>query len=399
MLFTDHSYAASYEETYALSKRIAYLEALLKEKDRIIENLHKTVSTSESKIQNLSLECRSLTSQLKAACEKVRELTSKVRNTQSELTYDALQSDTEKLKYYTGFASPGLLQVFYDFLKPDLHHLQFWQMKAVKAVERRKFYVPLKDQLILVLVRLRLGLDGMDLAFRFGISNSTLSRIWITWLDFLRNRLTQIPTWPSSDVCDRYRPEAFKEKGYDTVDGILDCTEIFIETPSSFRVQSETYSTYKKHNTLKGLVVCAPNGFVTFVSNLAPGRLSDKDLTLECGVLDKFEKGRALLADRGFLIQDACDARGIHLNIPPFMNGKPQLSSEDERETRRIASVRIHIERVIRRIKIYRILTQVLPNSMSTDMNSIWLVCALLSNWIDKPLLDEPDTPPSSASE
>lgn len=92
----------------------------------------------------------------------------------------------------------------------------------------------------------------------------------------------------SPQLCDKYRPKAFIDKGYTTVDGILDCTEIFIETPSSFRVQSETYSSYKKHNTAKGLVVCSPNGFVMFVFDLAPGRLSDKALTKACGVLEKF---------------------------------------------------------------------------------------------------------------
>lgn len=109
------------------------------------------------------------------------------------------------------------------------------------------------------------------------------------------NHFMQVPTWLPPHLCDKYRPQAFADKGYNTVDGILDCTEIYIETPSSFRVQSETYSTYKKHNTAKGLIVCSPNGFVTFVSDLAPGRLSDKALTKACGVLDKFTPGRSVM--------------------------------------------------------------------------------------------------------
>jgi hypothetical protein len=35
----------------------------------------------------------------------------------------------------------------------------------------------------------------------------------------------------------------------------------------------------------------------------------------------------------------------------PFLNGAPQLSVSDENETRRIAAVRVHVERAIRRIK------------------------------------------------
>jgi hypothetical protein len=35
---------------------------------------------------------------------------------------------------------------------------------------------------------------------------------------------------------------------------ILDCTEIFVQTPSSLENQSQTYSNYKSHNTFKALV-------------------------------------------------------------------------------------------------------------------------------------------------
>ncbi|KAM7285723.1 uncharacterized protein ISCGN_032608 [Ixodes scapularis] len=131
----------------------------------------------------------------------------------------------------------------------------------------------------------------------------------------------------------------------------------------------------------------SPNGFVTFVSDLAPGRLSDKALTKACGVLDKFTPGRSVMADRGFTISEECKQRSLHLNIPPFMEGRPQLSEEDEQETRHIASVRIHVERVIRRVKNFRILSQIFPNSMSEQLNKVWHVCALLTNFVDEPLL------------
>ena len=48
---------------------------------------------------------------------------------------------------------------------------------------------------------------------------------------------------------------------------ILDCTEIFIQMLSSFRAQSQTYSSYKSHNTANDLIGIAPNGFVS-ISNL-----------------------------------------------------------------------------------------------------------------------------------
>ena len=58
------------------------------------------------------------------------------------------------------------------------------------------------------------------------------------------------------------------------------------------------------------------------------------------------------MADRGFDISDDLP-EGVTLNISAFMKGKEQLSFEEETETRRIASVRIHVECAIERDKNY----------------------------------------------
>lgn len=78
-----------------------------------------------------------------------------------------------------------------------------------------------------------------------------------TWINFLYHTLKQLPIWPSSKVVQETMPACFKEH-YPNTRVILDCTEIFIQMPSSFRAQSQTYSSYKSHNTAKGLIGIAP---------------------------------------------------------------------------------------------------------------------------------------------
>ena len=44
------------------------------------------------------------------------------------------------------------------------------------------------------------------------------------------------------------------------------------------------------------------------------------------------------------------------LNLPPFMEGRSQLPASQVQEGHKIASLRIHVERVIGRVKNYSIL-------------------------------------------
>ena len=205
-----------------------------------------------------------------------------------------------------------------------------------------------EQELFMVLGRLRCGFLQQDLAHRFGISCMHVCRIWITWLTFLNQRLCALPIWPTRECIDQNMPLCFKEN-FPQTRVIIDCTEIMIEMPSSCRSQSATFPSYKNHNTAKCLLGVSPNGYPSFVSSLYAGQTSDKKLTKDCGILNLLEPGDQVMADRGFDIED--DLPVTTLNIPPFLNGKDQLSLEEEVRTRKIASVRVHVERAIARIK------------------------------------------------
>ena len=87
------------------------------------------------------------------------------------------------------------------------------------------------------------------------------------------------------------------------------------------------------------------------------------------------------MADRGFIIADILP-QGVTLNIPPFKGSPEQLTPEEAEETAKIASVRIHVERAIGRVKNYHILDGVLPLSLAPVANQIFTVCSLLTNFL-----------------
>ena len=64
------------------------------------------------------------------------------------------------------------------------------------------------------------------------------------------------------------------------------------------------------------------------------------------------EYGDLVLADTGrFLIEEELTSQGARLAIPSFMKGKKQLSMRQGEMSRRLARVRIHVERMMERIK------------------------------------------------
>ena len=98
------------------------------------------------------------------------------------------------------------------------------------------------------------------------------------------------------------------------------------------------------------------------------------------------------MADRGFTIKDILKELGINLNIPLFLEGRKQLSSSDVEAGRKIASLRIHVERAIGRIKCFGILKGTIPISLARLTNQIVCVCAFLSNF-GPALVSSPEMP------
>lgn len=300
-------------------------------------------------------------------------------------------SDSD-IRFYTGFPDYNTLTSFYEFLGPAVTQLNYWgsgfSEERPLGIEKRGPSRKLKpiDELFLVLYRLRCNVLEKDLGDRFGLHPSSVSRILTTWINFLYHTLKQLPIWASREAVTKTMPACFMAH-YPRTRVIIDCTELFIQMPSSFRAQSQTYSTYKSHNTAKGLVGIAPNGFVTFISRLYGGHISDKAMTQDCGLIDLLEPGDVVMADKGFDIQHLLAPKKAILNIPPFMGGKEQLTLQEEADTRRIASVRIHVEREIECIKNYRVLQGVIPISIHAQLDQIWFICCMFTNFL-RPLVE-----------
>jgi hypothetical protein len=285
--------------------------------------------------------------------------------------------DEEKVKHYTGLCYTVLMALF-TFLEPYISH--------TSRSSLTKF-----QKLVLVLMKLRLNLGTQDLGYRFRISPSCVSKVFQDMIHIMYARLKCLILWPEREELQMSMPMDFRKHFGVKVSIIIDCFEIFIDRPSSLLARAETWSNYKHHNTVKYLIGITPQGAISFISCGYGGRVPDKHLTENCGMLNKLLPGDIVLADRGFDIKESVGLCCAEVKIPAFTRGKQQLSPLELESTRKIAHSRIHVERVIGLVRNkYKILQSVLPidylycNSENEPaIDKITTVCCALTNLCD----------------
>ena len=83
------------------------------------------------------------------------------------------------------------------------------------------------------------------------------------------------------------------------------------------------------------LVGICPGGGFSFISQVFPGSISDKEITRRSGILNHalWNPGEGLIADRGFTVKEYTDNLNIKLVIPAFLKGRKQLSEDEVIQT------------------------------------------------------------------
>ena len=236
--------------------------------------------------------------------------------------------------------------------------------------------------LVMVLMKLRLGLFNRDLAYRFNISSSVVSEIFRMCIRFLRSELQVLTQLPPKDVIKLHMPSFFKEF-YPRTTIIIDCTEIEMKWPSALNNQSACYSSYKSRTTMKALVGITPSGATAFISELYLGSISDKKITVKSGLLNHLQQDVEVMADKGFLIQDELASVGAVLTMPAFLKERKQFqfSKEEAAKNKKVACLRVHVERCMERIKNWHILDSKIPISLAPFASDICIVIAALTNF------------------
>jgi len=173
--------------------------------------------------------------------------------------------------------------------------------------------------------------------------------------------------------------QCFK-KLYPKVRTIIDCTEVFVETPSSLEAEANMWSDYKHHSTIKFLVAITPNGAISWIPLCYGGRASDMFIVRDSDFLDQLQPYDQVMTDRGFKMKTDLAMIQCTLCIPPSAAKWSQMLCGDVKKTSNIANVRIYVDQAIKRIKEYRILKNQIGIRYLPLVNDIVRVCGALCN-------------------
>lgn len=237
----------------------------------------------------------------------------------------------------------------------------------------------LEDHLLVVLMKLRLGLKIEDIALRFAVTESAISNILRNWIRIMAQTLKPMIKWPTRNAVIQKMPKCFHKK-YKHCRCIIDCIEVFIETPRCVMDQEQTWSNYKHHHTVKYLVGLTPAGAVCFLSPGWGGSVSVKEMVSNSGFFELLEPMDKILAIQKFSIREDLVAYQATVHIPHFKKGHTHMSASEAGTTRRLSNVRIHLERVIGRLKKFNILTSVIPRNQEDILGDMVTVCGALTN-------------------
>ncbi|KAL3992291.1 phosphohistidine phosphatase [Sarotherodon galilaeus] len=183
------------------------------------------------------------------------------------------------------------------------------------------------DELFLFLNYLATGCTQRELCHKFNIHRATVSRILVSWPNFLYTLLGSVSIWMAP---------------------------------------------YKSHSTFKALIGMSHHGALTF------------EIFRHSGITSLLTPEMDIMVDKGFLVDELMPGK---VHRPAFLSKQAQMSELDVLRTQSIARLRVHVERLIRRVKENKLFDTVIPLSISGSINQIFTVACLLTNYQYGPLV------------
>lgn len=229
------------------------------------------------------------------------------------------------------------------------------------------------DRLTLFLMKLKTGLTYGALAALFGLHRTTVARCFLSVLNSLFDKTSSWIEWQHSDDVHSKTTDYFKLH-YPNCNIIIDSAGARVSQPAPVEIQ-DFYSSPKGTFSAKFLFGVAPNGALTFVRNAG-----DKG-----GFLDEFTAVASSVKPGGVLTDKPSDvsanlshANATKINSPS--SNRECSNSNEVGAAHSMYSVRMHVDRMIHRLKYFNILFLPLSSDLHNNIDRIVHVICILAN-------------------
>lgn len=278
----------------------------------------------------------------------------------------------EKLKTMTGIPTRSLLETIVD------------ACLIIRPSEKTNMSISLKNRIVLTMYIIKTNSSNAQAAILFNLNQKTTRNYFNDCVQLLSKVLECCIYWQTKEENLKSLPICFAK--FKNTMTVLDCTEVKTVKFRCLECRTCTYSHYKGTHTIKLLIGVSPSGLINFISTAVGGRTSDKAVFNLTDLLDKLRPGDAVMVDKGFMIGNELSEAGIEMIRPNFLN-KERTKSDVEND-RLIAAARVHVERRISRIKLFKTLSEKISLSKLPYLDDILTIVCAISN-LSTPILSD----------
>ena len=195
------------EETAAVPQATSFIEIGCEEEDVLVELVQHDTPADRGEPVDVAIQAQTDSVEREAQTTQTGEI-------RRSFSIQDIKDDPEAVKFYTSFVSYKHFCYVLNSLGPSAYHLDYKSRSLTT-----------EDEFFLFLMKLRLNHEDQDMAYRFNISQTVVSSVFYTWLQFVYYQLQELVKFIPKEVIDQHMPKDFKAK-YPSTRVILDATEV-----------------------------------------------------------------------------------------------------------------------------------------------------------------------------
>ena len=149
---------------------------------------------------------------IKQILEENLRLKARLKDTdrlQKYLFMDRIFKSNENVMRYTGFPNKDIFESIFSFVKSKGHSLHRTSQDNDRKKPGPMRKLSSREEFTLTRVRLRTGMLASLVADAFGVSESRVSQVFSTWINFLHQIFKPLIKWPSKSKVKKNMPRSF----------------------------------------------------------------------------------------------------------------------------------------------------------------------------------------------